>query len=321
MTNKPKPWLTPEQQVSHLKSKGVRFDLMDELSAEQYLRNNNNYFRLRSYRVGFPKFVNGANDGKYVNLDFAMLVDLAIIDMHLRDIMLPMTLDIEHFCKIILLGAIEAHGEDGYQIVQDFFDNDEPGEDPGFARSRILEEIRRGLTSPYTSGLIESRPSGDWPAWELMEVIPFGRFIHFWRFCADRFSDRRMLNDFYMLQSVKGLRNGCAHNNCIINDMSSGVPAHAARREVQKALGAIGIKREAKRTKMSNERLIQIATTLYMHQRVSSDGVRNKRGERLRVLTSRIERNSAYYDKDAAVGSGLGFIIDIIRGWYPEARL
>ena len=41
-----KPWLTPWEQVSHLKSKGVRFRYMSEAEAVEYLTKNNNYFRL-----------------------------------------------------------------------------------------------------------------------------------------------------------------------------------------------------------------------------------------------------------------------------------
>lgn len=142
-----KQWLTPAQQVQHLKSKGVRFVLISEVDAEAYLRENNNYFRLRSYRVGFPKHVGGPNDGKYSNLDFVMLVDLAIIDMHLRNELLPMTLDIEHFCKVRLLDAMEAHHEDGYQVVQDFISREDYIDQAGNHRNHVPDEISRGLTS------------------------------------------------------------------------------------------------------------------------------------------------------------------------------
>lgn len=84
---------------------------------------------------------------------------------------------------------------------------------------------------------MERRPDYGFPAWELVEVISFGRFIHFYKFCADKFDDRRMRNDFYMLQSVKGFRNGCAHNNCIINDLRAGTPPYAPRNDVKSALG------------------------------------------------------------------------------------
>lgn len=313
-----KPWLTPAQQVRQLKDKGVRFVLMSEADAETYLRENNNYFRLRSYRVGFPKHVGGMNDGKYTNLDFAMLVDLAIIDMYLRNELLPMTLDIEHFCKVRLLNAMEAHHEDGYQIVQDFMAGEDYVDQSGSSRNRILDEIDHGLSSPYTHGLIQRHPAGDWPAWEFLEVIPFGRFIQFWRFCADRYADRSMREDYYMLHDVKGLRNGCAHNNCIINDMGAGTPRHRANNQVSRGLGAIGVGQAMRRTKLSNERFIQIATTLFVHQRVASPGVREKRGARLREVVQRMNRNRHYYTQLVSpADSGLTFIAKMVDGWYP----
>lgn len=69
---------------------------------------------------------------------------------------------------------------------------------------------------------MERRPDYDFPAWELIEVISFGRFIHFYKFCADKFDNRRMRNDFYMLQSVKGLRNGCADNTTTASSTTLG---------------------------------------------------------------------------------------------------
>ena len=319
MANAQKPWLTPAQQVQQLKDKGVKFDLMSETDAEKYLRENNNYFRIRSYRVGFSKHVGGANDGKYTNLDFAMLVDLAIIDMYLRNELLPMTLDIEHFCKVRLLNVMEVHREDGYQVVQDFLTPEDYVDQNGDPQNHILDEIRRGLSSPYTHGLIQRHPTGDWPAWEFLEVIPFGRFIQFWRFCANRYADRSMREDYYMLHDVKGLRNGCAHNNCIINDMGAGTPRHRANNQVARGLGAIGVGQAMRRTKLSNERFIQIATTLYMHQRVASVGVKEKRGRRLREVVQRMNRNRSYYTQLVGpANSGLTFISKMVDGWYPD---
>lgn len=86
------------EQIDHLKSRGVHFSLMSEDDARSYLEKNSNYFRLRAYRLGFPK-VEGARKGEYANLDFKMLVDLSIVDMLLRYEMLPLTLDVEHFAR------------------------------------------------------------------------------------------------------------------------------------------------------------------------------------------------------------------------------
>jgi len=63
--------------------------------ARKYLEENNNYFKLVSYRKNFNKYEQGNNKGKYINLDFKMLEDLSIIDMRLRKTMLSIVLDKE----------------------------------------------------------------------------------------------------------------------------------------------------------------------------------------------------------------------------------
>lgn len=188
----------------------------------------------------------------------------------------------------------------------------------GNHRNRIQDEIERILSSPYTRGLIQRHPTGDWPAWELLEVIPFGRFIQFWGFCANRYADRAMREDYYMLHDVKGLRNGCAHNNCIINDMRVGDSNINVSHELLRELGKIGISKQTRDTKLSNERFVQIASALYLHHKVASEGVRRSRGESLAQLVKRMERNMTYYDQVGPAGSGLAFIASIIRGWYPD---
>ena len=63
MANVRKPWLTSSQQVAHLKSEGVGFRICSERDAEEYLKSNNNYFRLKSYRANFARVEGGPNDG------------------------------------------------------------------------------------------------------------------------------------------------------------------------------------------------------------------------------------------------------------------
>ena len=103
MSKNAKPILNSQEQIDHLINKGVVFDLISTEEAKLYLDKNNNYFKLRAYRKNFPKHPDGSNKDKYINLDFAMLKDLAIIDMRLRYVLLHMALDIEHFSKVKLL--------------------------------------------------------------------------------------------------------------------------------------------------------------------------------------------------------------------------
>lgn len=194
-----KPWLTASEQIDHLKSRGVHFSLMSEDNARAYLEKNSNYFRLRAYRLGFPKVEEGARKGEYANLDFKMLVDLSIVDMLLRYEMLPLTLDVEHFAKVKLLKCIETEGEDGYAVVSDFISSYDGVKPDGTPCNSLKDEILRCKNSPYTGGLIARYADNDFPAWAFIEVVSFGSFLYFYKFCANRFDDREMLKEFYIL--------------------------------------------------------------------------------------------------------------------------
>lgn len=54
-----KPILTIEQQIMHLKQRGVSFELCAEAEAARILAGQDHYFRLAAYRVLFPKRVGG----------------------------------------------------------------------------------------------------------------------------------------------------------------------------------------------------------------------------------------------------------------------
>ncbi len=72
---------------------------MDETAAKDYLVQHNNYFKLTAYRKNYDKHSAGENSDKYINLEFAYLVDIAVIDMYLRYRIVHMALDIEHHTK------------------------------------------------------------------------------------------------------------------------------------------------------------------------------------------------------------------------------
>ena len=114
MYKEQKPMLNAKELIEHLSNKGIKFELINKQDAEDYLRNNNNYFKLVSYRKNFPKYDKGVNEGKYIDLDFGMLEDLSIIDMRLRKTLLGIVLDLEHYVKVKILSAVERDTKDGY---------------------------------------------------------------------------------------------------------------------------------------------------------------------------------------------------------------
>ena len=220
-----KPILTIEQQIEHLKQKGVAFELCSEEEAADYLRDKCNFFKLASYRKLFSKYEGGPRDGRYVDLDFGQLRLLAALDQELRHALLGMTLDIEHFQKVTLLREMEDRGEDGYAIVADYMASLTTAN-----REYRLRELKMSGRSPYSSSLY-AKYSGDMPAWAFLELTSFGTLIDFVRFCARRWGDRRFEASHYDLKRVKSVRNCAAHGSCLINCFAE---RGAARRRLPK---------------------------------------------------------------------------------------
>ena len=181
LQEKTKPILSVDEQIDKLKENGVTFKYVSEDNAKEYLRKNNYYFKLTSYRKNFLK---KEVDGKkvYIDLDFAYLQDLAIIDMELRYLLVDLSLDIEHWTKIYLLNLIQLHNEDGYEIVNDFLDSLDKNQ-----YDRLENEVLRNRNSIYCEDLINSYPDlKKYPIWVFIEVISFGTLISFYKFCGER---------------------------------------------------------------------------------------------------------------------------------------
>lgn len=101
-------------------------------------------------------------------------------------------------------GLTERPEEDGYSIVGDYL--------AGLSKKSLdirVGEIRRLENDRYSGGLAR-KYAGACPAWALVELISFGSFIDFYRFCALRWGDREMRRERYLLKQVEAVRNACA---------------------------------------------------------------------------------------------------------------
>lgn len=312
-----KPILDTEGQISHLKSKGVKFEIMSDEDARDYLNQNNNYFKLRAYRKNFPKHPDGELKGKYIDLDFAMLKDLAIIDMRLRYTLIHMALDVEHFAKVRLLKAIEKSNEDGYSIVDnymmDIFENDSKN---GTHRYQVLEqELNRNRGNPYCGGII-SRYDGYYPIWAFVEIIPLGAFIDFYGYCARRLGDKKLIDEFYLLNSIKKIRNAAAHSNCIIHDMGENNNRCKTNYKVIQSLNSISSTTRKKRLK--NERMQQIVTLLYTHTvLVTSSGVHDYERTCLKEVVNRMYKHIDYYANNELITKNFDFFKKVVDIFFP----
>lgn len=312
-----RPMLTTDEQIEHLKLKGVKFDLMPIAEARAYLEKNNNYFKLRAYRKNFQKHPGGTKADTYVNLDFEMLKDLSIIDMKLRYVLIHMALDIEHFAKVKLLKAIQDSNEDGYEIVVDYQKELENNDRlNGQHRAEILKkELARNTKSPYCGALI-SKYYGRYPIWVFVEVISLGSLTRFYKFCADRLNNKEMRNDFYLLSSIRELRNACAHNNCILNDLSADDNNAIPNYDLLRALGFVS--KATRDNKLKNMRIYQITATLYTHDRlVQSKGIKEHTKEKLNDLINRMYRNIGYYSENDCIVTNFDFLRKCVDNFFP----
>jgi len=310
MKNK-KPKLSIDDQIIHLKKKGITFNILSEDDAKEYLTENNNYFKLTSYRKNFIKYQFGEKIGQYINLDFSYLKDLAIIDMRIRYLFLHLSLDIEHSTKLSLLKKIDLYKEDGYSIVNEFIDSNNETQ-----KNAIHNELDRNMGNTYCGAII-SKYNDSYPIWAFIEILPFGRLLSFYKFCADKFDDKSMADNYYRLLTCKELRNACAHNNCIINELFPNSPKHKTNFDVSKSIMKIpGISPQTRLTKMNNSHIQQIVTLLYMHKTlVLSEGIQKHCCEELSLLTKRMYKNIDFYSENITILTSFDFLKKIIDFW------
>lgn len=318
--NSGKPLLSATKLVAHLKSEGIAFDLCSEADAATYLTNTNNYLRAASYRKLFPTQVEGCHAGQYINLDFAYLIELSSTDRQLRDALLGIVIDVEHFAKVDLLRRLEAEGEDGYAVVSGYL----------ACHPRVLGGLRvrseEGERHDIYSGNLIARYLNNMPAWVMLEVVDFGSFVDFWLFCAERWGDDEMRQVHFVLKSTKALRNACAHNSLLVHGLNArDAPANfATNLLISNSLNAHGMKNtRTRRTKLKNLRIAQIAAALWaLDHFCKRPSTRSRHATKLAVVRDSVKES--YFAQDASAGTNMAivsffdFLWRLVDIWAPN---
>lgn len=317
MSNKSeKPKKSPTELIAMLQSeKGITFNIMSEADAADYLSSHNNYLRTASYRYNYEKHRTGENEGKYIQLDFAYLVELSKLDMYLRGYLLPMCIDIEHAVKRKLITDIESNTqEDGYSIV-DIFLQDNPA---------IVNSIAQKADSVFTGDLIAKYfglcyvfdaagnmrtdiLSVDCPVWVLVELLAFNDLIRFAKFYTEQYPNRLTIN-FKQLNVVRSLRNACAHNNCLLLSLRPGKTKPLS--DVTQAVASIStIQKEERKNKLSCRPLFETVCMLIEYTELVSDQVRIHRMKELQSFTNgRLVKNAVYFANNQIVSTAFEFL-------------
>lgn len=319
-----KPKLTSSQLVEKMKDdQGITFNYHTLDEAERYLIEVNNYLRTASYRKNYKKHTEGINKGKYINLDFAYLKELSKIDMHLRFLIQRMCSDIEHALKVKLVSEIEKSANDGYELVQRFLAK----------CPRTLEKIEFQSSSPYVSKLIRkyfmleksinpetgkhSNKIIDYskcPIWVLVEVLSFGDFIACYRMFYDESTTDGIPSN--LLNLVKSLRNCCAHNNCIIHDLSSD-DAIAPRALSLFVSNVPGVSRDKRSKRLRCRPVLEFVAILYVYSKVVSESITNVRMQELKdLLHVRFKQKSDYFTNNELLISNYNFVCLLVNHYF-----
>ena len=321
-----KPVLSSAQLIQKMKDeKGITFCIVSEKEAEEYLFNINNFLRTASYRKNYQKYQKGSNEGKYINLDFAYLKELSTIDMHFRMEIIHLCIDIEHDLKVKILQEVEKSNIDGYSVVREFLAKNEG----------IVKKIAANCSSPFTCNLIQKyftieeeiepirnkkvniiSKYDDCPIWVFLELITFGDLIYFYTFFCEQMEIRPIISKS-LLHLVKNLRNGCAHNNCILANLSA--ETSKTPPEISRAVSGIKIAKDQRRKKLTCRPVLEFVTLLYVYDKLVSKKVKQKGFEKLyKLFTNRMLRNKEYFKDNELIKSTYDFSMKTLSFFYKK---
>ena len=326
-----KPMLNASDLIKHLQNKGIKFSIMSDIDAESYLSQNNNFFKLTSYRKNYSKYTDGPNKGKYEHLDFAYLIELARIDVEVRFILLKMCLDIEHFLKVYLIKFVEdmvasGTGEDGYKFVSDYiaYDNNPSviiKDGNRKKHSNLEDKLKQNIGNPYCGNLLK-KYKDDMPIWALVEIISFGDLLDIFDYCVSVYSmelpvDRRCLD------RIRQIRNATAHNNCIINDFQSiNKPANTPS-FITNFLVSSEIGQNMRKKKLSNPRINQIVYLFYTYDKiVTGNHTRTNRVKELQDLfENRMLEHADYFQNNTLLTSTYDFFLKLVKKLHQKINI
>ena len=319
-----KPMMNIDDMIISLKTKNIKFNYINEDEVKNYLMFNNSYYNVLSYEGNFERYyINGVFVDRYIDLDFAYLKDMSIIDLRVRFLLLDMILDIEHYLKLRILNMMYAiDQEDGYRVVNLYLEKDYNNE------KRLHSSIRKKAFNSYYRKMFfdidmdDDKKLEDIPIWDFLEIATMGELVDFYDFFTREYNLKEENKYIYILKEIVKLRNAAGHNTNVLTDLGESDKPQRFSVEIIDYLDRCRIRPRARNKKMSNSRIRQITYTLYMFNKiVTSEGVKKKINKKINYLFyKRIPKNKDYYKNNDLLKSIYYYFDKIIRIDYNSKK-
>lgn len=91
---------------------------------------------------------------------------------------------------------METQNEDGYEICSDYINSLDDKQ-----YSILKTELNRCSTSEYCKEL-SNKYDLVLPVWVFLEIIPIGRLVAFYGYCAEKFKDKKMKEKSFYVENL-----------------------------------------------------------------------------------------------------------------------
>lgn len=312
--------LTTEEMINELKNKNIKFEKIKESKAKEYLELNCSYYNLLSYTNDFQVYYeNKKPTNRFIDLDFAYLKDLSIIDQKLRNLLYDMLMEIEYYLKVSIYKMERDLGNNGYDIVNKYLESDYDGEQ--HLHTNILNKVGKNeykeIITKYD--IDKDKKLENIPLWEFMSLITFGELIDFYDYFSLENNLKKEHKLVYLLRDTLRLRNAICHNNSLLNNLNEKDKLYNPNYIINKYLSEIGIGKDLKENKLSNSRIRQITSLLYLFNIViPSKKVKAKVNNKIETLILRIKNHEEYYNNNELLKSTYYFFKIIVEKEYKN---
>ncbi len=202
-------YLSVHDQIIYLKERNVKFDLMNEKAAKDILLHESYFHKLLNYKSVLSRFHLEEQDD-FNGIDFNDLVELKQIDNVLRELFNDITLEIEHYFKVLILRHVDCNPK----RCNHYFYYDIVDVDKVYRINNRMKKRIKNYDDYYSRKHLKKFPDQK-PIWVLNEYLSFGEVLEIFTSYTRIYKLREFDTLITYLKEAKLIRNITAHNNTL----------------------------------------------------------------------------------------------------------